>query len=270
LIHSKQLRQLRWALTAGIIIAAVAVTVIQITAVPDVQLTLAVQGSGQAAAAGQTCPPTCTVDVPRGTNVSIAATAAQDFAFSGWSGGCSGTVTPCQVTMNAPATVTARFADLAEPEDCIPYDPTQLSVRQFAVDDWRLIETRGTSEVYMVRFYNQTDANNGLSVARGYNQQCFVGRGTDMISEYWKGGAGQAGPVSPEDCIGYRASNLTIVETNDSFGHWWSVRDSSLYMFAARTEPQAIRIRRVAQQWSRVCYIGRSSGPIGAEPEYFR
>ncbi|MEU0885656.1 PKD domain-containing protein [Lentzea sp. NPDC005914] len=245
---------------------------VQITDVPTVRLTISVQGQGHViAAGGRPCPPQCAIDVNRGTNITIDAYPSADHRFDRWSGACSGGTPTCALRMDAPANVIATFADLAEPEDCIPYDPARLSLRQFSADDWRLIGfTRGGAEMFMARFYNQIDANNGLLVARGFDQQCFVGRGTDMISPYWKGGSGQAGSVSPEDCIGYRAGNLTIVETNDSFGHWWSVRDGGLFMFAARTEPQAIRIKREAQQWSRACYIGRSSGPIGAETAYFR
>ena len=59
------------------------------------------------------CNATCSASFAEGTVVTLTATAAQGFTFSGWSGaGCSGTGT-CAVTLSAARTVTASFAGAA-------------------------------------------------------------------------------------------------------------------------------------------------------------
>jgi hypothetical protein len=56
------------------------------------------------------CNATCSASFAEGTVVTLSATAAQGFSFTGWSGaGCSGTGT-CIVTLSAARTVTASFA----------------------------------------------------------------------------------------------------------------------------------------------------------------
>lgn len=45
---------------------------------------------------------------PAGTTVTLTATPNTGYTFTGWQGACSGTGS-CQVTMNAPETVTAQF-----------------------------------------------------------------------------------------------------------------------------------------------------------------
>lgn len=47
----------------------------------------------------------------QGTTVSIAATAATGSTFSGWSGACAGTTSPCSLLMDANKTVTATFTN---------------------------------------------------------------------------------------------------------------------------------------------------------------
>ncbi|MFN8060966.1 MAG: hypothetical protein U0Q12_17545 [Vicinamibacterales bacterium] len=69
-------------------------------------------GSGTIASSpsGVTCGADCSESYTAGTTVTLAASAAADSVFSGWSGaGCTGTGT-CTVTMDAARTVTATFA----------------------------------------------------------------------------------------------------------------------------------------------------------------
>jgi hypothetical protein len=57
---------------------------------------------------GIDCGTSCAAAYDVGTNVTLTATPLSGFAFSGWSGDCSGT-SPCIVTMNGDKTVTANF-----------------------------------------------------------------------------------------------------------------------------------------------------------------
>jgi hypothetical protein len=162
--------------------------------------------------------------------------------------------------MDAAKNATARFKDMAAAEDCIGYDPATLTI--VAVPQG--LELRANvGRLQLLR--TTADAQNALSVARGFTTQCFIGRGSGApatwITQYWKGGAGRPGPVSPEDCIPYNHNNLTIVEVNDSSGQWWSLRDGSMWMEAYKSEPLAVRGLRVAQQHNLQCFIGRNSGP---------
>ena len=89
----------------GIASQAVAVTVVSGTA-----LTVSVTGSGTVASSpsGINCPSTCSAGFASGTPVTLTATPASGWGFSGWGGACSGSA-GCTVTMNSPQSVSATF-----------------------------------------------------------------------------------------------------------------------------------------------------------------
>jgi hypothetical protein len=80
------------------------------TFVQNVALTVNVTGSGSVTSspAAINCPSTCSANFTAGTQVTLTATPASDWNFSGWGGACSG-VGNCVVTMNAAQSVTATF-----------------------------------------------------------------------------------------------------------------------------------------------------------------
>ena len=57
---------------------------------------------------GINCPATCSASFPNNTRVTLTATPASNYFFSGWSGSCSGTGA-CSITLAASATVGAAF-----------------------------------------------------------------------------------------------------------------------------------------------------------------
>jgi hypothetical protein len=79
-------------------------------------LTVSVTGSGTVTSSpsGISCPSTCSASFASGTQVTLTATPASGWKFSGWSGACSGTGT-CSVTMNSAQSVTATFVQLTYP-----------------------------------------------------------------------------------------------------------------------------------------------------------
>lgn len=83
-------------------------------AVETKTFTLALIGDGSGSVSSSvgtlSCPGSCSVTLPRGTVLTVTATAATNSAFVGWSGGsCSG-VEPCTVTLDRDTTLQAAFA----------------------------------------------------------------------------------------------------------------------------------------------------------------
>ena len=79
------------------------------------QLTVTVAGSGTVTSspAGINCPSTCTASFKDGTSISLTATAATGYNFSGFSGACSGVNCQVSVAKGQSVTVTATFAQMA-------------------------------------------------------------------------------------------------------------------------------------------------------------
>ena len=79
----------------------------------DPALSVTINGGGTVTSspAGINCGATCSATFAPGTPVTLTATPASGFIFSGWSGdgACSGASTTCSVTMNAGHTVSATF-----------------------------------------------------------------------------------------------------------------------------------------------------------------
>src|SRR5581483_11127750 len=66
------------------------------------------QGSVTSSPAGINCGTTCSANFNSGTSITLTATPASGSAFSGWSGGCTGT-SACTVSLTAASSVTATF-----------------------------------------------------------------------------------------------------------------------------------------------------------------
>jgi uncharacterized repeat protein (TIGR02543 family) len=73
-------------------------------------LTVSVSGGGSVRGGDISCPPTCTATEPLRSAVTLTATPDAGFAFTGWSGACTGTVPACTVTIDDDKTVGATFA----------------------------------------------------------------------------------------------------------------------------------------------------------------
>src|SRR5207245_1839745 len=79
----------------------------------SLQVTVGGSGTVTSSPAGINCSGStgCSQTFANGTLVTLTAAPAAGYAFSGWSGACSGSATTCTVTMNAPTVkVGASFA----------------------------------------------------------------------------------------------------------------------------------------------------------------
>ena len=74
-------------------------------------LTVTKSGNGTVTATGINCGADCTESYPSGTMVTLTATPANNWSFTGWTGACTGWGT-CQVPMNAAKSVSATFQDV--------------------------------------------------------------------------------------------------------------------------------------------------------------
>lgn len=79
-------------------------------------LTIAKTGNGTivSAPAGIDCGATCSASFQNGTSVTLTATAADGYRFSGWGGACAGTG-KCVLTMDAAKNASATFVDSQAP-----------------------------------------------------------------------------------------------------------------------------------------------------------
>jgi hypothetical protein len=67
-------------------------------------------GSVTSSPAGIACEPTCSRAYASGTPVTLTATPAAGYVFTGWSGVCSGSSTTCALVVNGTASAFAQFA----------------------------------------------------------------------------------------------------------------------------------------------------------------
>lgn len=121
--------------TPGVAAFDIAVTL----EIAQLQHTLRVLGGGVGAGSVSSTPPgiacdivdsltfgDCTEDYPDGTIVTLQATASQISSFTGWSGACTGSSGPCQVTMSQAQDVVAGF-DLPLPPEVATDSVTNIT-----------------------------------------------------------------------------------------------------------------------------------------------
>lgn len=93
-----------------------------------------------------------------------------------------------KISDKEPLTIRVPPTAAIVPEDCLPYNPTNLQVVNERAIGW--LVTDGGSR--MLKLANEADARDALALAKRYTAQCFIGRGNtrsnrkDYIIGYWE------------------------------------------------------------------------------------
>lgn len=170
--------------------------------------------------------------------------------------------------LRSAAISASRPALSVAPEDCIPYNPTNLRIVE-QTNGWQLVEEVAGGRRLMATLDNQADAGDALALAKRHTAHCFIGRDNtrpnrlDYILRYWNGGSDIQTVIVQRDCIFHNPEKLEVVrEGNDWF--LIEVGDSFIhYMKTLASERDAHVSLNLARRYTSSCYIGRnnSRGP---------
>lgn len=146
------------------------------------------------------------------------------------------------------------------PKDCIGYDPNTLAVASAGGSGWAL-KYGGTHTMALLN--TQADANDAKAVARRWTKACYIGRSNTrsdrnaFITRYFEGPSGLPLGFAPKlDCVSYNKNNLALVKVGDE----WRVNNGGQSLPARfDTQADAARGQEVAQQWNKMCFIGRDN-----------
>lgn len=205
-------------------------------------------------------PRTCDAVVDEGHLAALQVTARVSYRFASWSGGCTGSQPTCALTVTGDTDVTASITDLAAPENCQSYDPTQA-------------RTNGTRVIWPggSRVFNSAaDAQEALLVVRSFRTRCYYtsplgGGGRSLWAfEYWKGGTAPATTASAV-CDPYDPTQLAIVQQGNS----WAVRSAGSSLEVLNSEGEAASVARWLTQHRELCSIWGNDTGI-PDPLYFQ
>jgi hypothetical protein len=178
------------------------------------------------------------------------------------SGGPAATTQPPAGGQPLPPPNTGPAASWPTPEDCISYNPNNLTVRYeaglYAVND-------GSSVV--VRVSGGPGENVGtkaLALAKRYRSHCFLGRGNNRedknqyVFDYWRNPSGMTPAIedSEDDCSPYNRNNLTVEDMGGGYG--WRVKDHDHVLHLFNNESDARNGKLVLSKYSQACSIGNS------------
>jgi hypothetical protein len=164
---------------------------------------------------------------------------------------------------------------VAPDQDCIPYDPATVSTLA-STQDPTVVAVTATTSIGTAIFFpsagTPTDVTNLVALYRRYGQVCYVGRnyGPQYIVTYFKAASGQQTTIAPEDCVGYSAASLQVVNQGAS---GWAVVSGGTQLAVLANAFEAALVSNVAAQASNECYIGRGntrSNPSAFITEYWK
>jgi len=159
------------------------------------------------------------------------------------------------------------------PEDCVSYDPANLTVA-VSGDAWLLRDGNHAMKI----FDTVADAEDAKRVARNWRQLCFIGRGNSgpdryrhMVT-YFREPSGLPLGVAPAtiDCISYDPDDLDLysgpAHPADPGSDEWALYSGPVPLLFLANEPDAQRTRLVASGYTKLCFIGAGND----RPDPFR
>jgi hypothetical protein len=160
------------------------------------------------------------------------------------------------------------------PEDCVSYDPSNLTVVASSGGTWTLRDGSHAMKVLATK----SDADAAKAVARLWTRLCFIGRGNNRddryryIITYWKSPSGLPLQVAPTlDCSSYDPSALSVYYGSphpaDPDQNDYALYAGPTPLVFLATEADALRAKLVAAANTRLCVIGHGNGL--ADPAHY-
>jgi hypothetical protein len=152
---------------------------------------------------------------------------------------------------------------LAQPEDCIKFDPAKVEAKQIG-GTWSVVQ----GNMGMINFgSNEAGAKKAVDVIKFYkmDSQCYVGRPNPGMQYFLVGGNAPAGPFQGEDAIPFNPNTTEAKQ----FGTDWKVVDGDHAMLAfGSSEANAKLAVNIIKKYgfSYICFVGRPNAPM----MYFR
>lgn len=163
-----------------------------------------------------------------------------------------------------------QTSDWPTPEDCIAYNPNNLTKR-YEAGIWTVND--GNTQV--MRLHGGPSDNvgdKGLALAKRYKSHCFIGRNNhreekySFIFDYWRNSSGinTTIPDQEGDCSGYNRGNISVDAMDDDA---YRVKDHDHVLHGFDTKTDANNGKLVLAKYDRICFIGDSddSGNQGQE-----
>lgn len=157
-----------------------------------------------------------------------------------------------------PAATSAAAQSWPTPEDCISYNPGNVTV--FYEAGLHIVRD-GTKE--LMRFSGDPGdivGKQGLALAKRYKKLCYLGKrnnredNNEYIFEYWRDASGNNASIPDENCSNYNNNNLTV--ENMGSGHGWRVKDHDNPLQHFDNESDARNGQLVIGKYRKICRIG--------------
>jgi hypothetical protein len=178
------------------------------------------------------------------------------------------TQTPVETATPPPTTTTKATAAAAQwptPEDCVSYNPNNVTVHYEA----GVYQVSDGSKVIMrlAGGPGDTIGDKGAALAKHYRRHCFIGRANTRedknlyVFDYWRDASGLTStiPGQEDDCSAYNKNNLTVEDMGS--GNGWRVKDHDHVLQLFDRESEARNGRLVLAKYGQICVFGSSDDP---------